>query len=89
MREMMRLDMRLAGAPAPQVPAAPPPRATPSPRGPSPVMVGDDGRQSAHANPVAHEVNVLAQELLEPATMRQRALLLPTRTQGVSKGCQV
>lgn len=57
--------------------AAMAPRGSPSPRGPSPVVVGDDGRQRAHTDPVAHEVNVLAQELLESATTGQRALLLP------------
>lgn len=52
-------------------------RARLRPRGRSPVVVGDDGCQGAHTDPVAHEVHMLAQELLEPATTGQRALLSP------------
>ena len=83
---MMRLEHTSGRGSSPPSSGSATPRATPSPRGPSPVVVGDDGRQSAHANPVAHEVNVLAQELLEPAVMRQRALLSPPCTQGIGKG---
>lgn len=50
-------------------------------------MVGDDGRQRAHADPVAHEVNVLAQELLEPDNRRELCFYL-TCTQESAKGAR-
>lgn len=32
-----------------------------------PVVVGDDGCEGAHADPVTHQVDVFAQEVLTPA----------------------
>ena len=30
-------------------------------------MIGDDGGERSHADPVAHQMNLLAQEVLHPA----------------------
>lgn len=42
-----------------------------------PVMVGDDGCEGTHADPVTHQVDVFAEELLTPAP----------RTESISPSC--
>lgn len=36
-----------------------------------PVVVGDDGCEGTHADPVAHQVDVLAEELFTPAAQNR------------------
>lgn len=36
-----------------------------------PVMVGDDGCEGTHADPVTHQVNVFAEELFTPAAQKR------------------